>query len=795
MVGGDWNNTRYSTLALINTRNVKQLRGAWVFTFDEGGISRVTPVVKDGLMFVTGGRKVYTLNAKTGEIVWTYKTVPDALSVNISTTKKSTEALSSPDAAPNATGVAVGRGMVFVGLQDGHVIALTAKTGEPVWFQQTGINEPKKGQTVTAAPTYIDGVVFAGLSNGDWHLRGRLTALDAPSGNVLWQLFSIPGPGEPGHKTWPSFNDVWKLGGGGVWTSSPVDPELGTVYATTGNPMPPFAGHLRPGNNLYTDSVLAVDMKSGRLKWYYQLVHHDVFEADAGTPVILYNWKHRKALAVMRADGYLFQLDRETGKPLLPVKERRVPQLASQSTSPTQPFPVAGESILMSCEDWRKESIPQGFVLGCMWTPPASPPPSKDPQNVLAPFPAVRRAAMAYSPQTGYFYAQGTSMLNWPRRAHDPYFLDWSGTVPGLNAYGELAAIDSRTGKIAWKKRIPAWRHGGLPAALYRHGGLIVTAGGLMFRSSGDGNVEAYDAWNGDVLWQFQTGMSGTTGSPATYEIDGEQYIAVPVGSSLWTFKLRGEIPAAATSLASTEDDDFSTVIADGAVVETDKIETTSLHRSPFGVGMHYFIDEFAFNPYRARVTRGTKVLFVNNGTMRHEFLALDGSWNTGPLSPAQEAWMSFDKPGKYSYICKNHPWVYGQILVEEAAATTHAMSSSKNVQSNLSRFAEQAMRGKELFNKNCSTCHGDDLGGRATAPALSGTAFKARWKNATIRDLFDRIWTTMPQSSPGNLDQQTYLDIVAYLLRANDVPFGTSEINANSEALHKTKVGQINLD
>lgn len=772
MVGGDWNNTRFSTLTQINTQNIQRLGAAWISKkFDEGGTSSVTPVVKDGLMFVSAGRKVYALNAKTGEPVWSYQTVSDPNFVT------SAEWYNSPKGVPNRRGVAVGAGLVFVGLMDGHVIALRETTGERVWIRQTGIDEPKKGQWASAAPTYINGTVYTGLSDGERDLRGRLTAIDAETGRAMWRIFSIPSPGEPGHETWPSFNDTWKSGGGGVWTNPAVDPELATVYVTTGNPASPYAGDGRPGDNLYTSSVLAVDAKSGKLKWYYQLVHHDVFEGDAGTPVILYETHLptgvRKGLAVLRADGYLFQLDAESGKPLLPVKERPVPQLKSQRTSPTQPFPVGGESFLMSCEEWKKEAIPAGFQLGCMWTPPASPPPSNDPQNILAPSPSVRVSPMAYSPQTGYFYAQGTSALSWPRRSHDPYFSGLSASVPGLKRYFELAAIDSRTGKIAWKKRMPT---------TLASGGPIVTAGGLMFRSSGDGNVEAYDAQTGDVLWQFQTGVSGSSGSPATYEVDDEQYVAVPMGPAVWAFKLGGTISSAAAPAIATLQEEF-----EGLVVDTDEIETTSLHHSLVEPGKRYFVDEFAFNPYRASVRVGAKVLLVNNGLMRHEIVARDGSWGTGPLHPTQQAWVSFEQPGEYSYICRDHPWSHGQIVV---VAGTRSQSQGKGDVRG-TQDIEQARRGQAQFNKACSVCHGEDLSGRNVAPALAGQAFRSRWDKSTVGDLFDRIWTTMPQSSPGSLDRQTYLDIVAYLLRANGVASGQSEVKDDTEALKNMKIGK----
>lgn len=773
MVGGDWNNTRYSQLDQINRHNVAGLKAAWISDkFDEEGMSRVTPVVSGGAMFVTAGRQVYALNAKTGARLWSYKTVADRQGWKFNPhIDDPTQSLDSALGAPNTKGVSVASGLVFVGLSDGRVIALNSKTGQLVWSRQTGVNQIREGQWAATAPTYANGIVFSGLSDGDHALRGRLTALDAATGNLIWQIFSIPGPGEPGHDTWPSFNSAWRTGGGGVWTNPPVDPTLSLVYFTTGNAVPAYAGDWRPGNNLYTCSVLAVDIRTGKLKWYYQLIHHDLFEADVGTPIILYDaqrsGRRRKALAVLRADGYLFELDRETGEPILPIEERPVPQLDSQKTAPTQPFPVGGESILMSCDDWKKERLPAGFVLGCMFTAPSSPPPSQDPQNVLAPFPGAKGPLMAYSPQTGFFYAQAHSSLSWPRRSQDPYFLNWSDSVPGLRDYGDVVAIDSRTGKIAWRKRIP-------PASLA--GGPIVTKAGLMFRASGDGNAEAYDAMTGDALWHFQTGMKGAGGTPATYEIDGEQYVAVSMGPAVWAFKLRGKIPAPTTPtgmpVAAPE------AFISGPIVDTAEIETTSLEHTLIEPGMRYFVDEYAFNPYRARIKLGSPVLFVNNGTMRHEIVALDGSWSTGPLDPNEQTWIAFSKPGEYTYICKDHPWTYGQIIV------------SPEDTSNVSKkAAAQVTEGQERYRRSCSTCHGKNLGGSGTAPALTGNTFMQHWESATVADLFDRIRSSMPPGEPASLDRDSYLSIVAYLLHANNVDTGMREISDDPNALRLMKL------
>jgi plastocyanin len=266
----------------------------------------------------------------------------------------------------------------------------------------------------------------------------------------------------------------------------------------------------------------------------------------------------------------------------------------------------------------------------------------------------MRATPMAFDPQTRFFYATGNAGLQWFWRGENPGFfsLTLSGRVPGLNklSFGVLAAIDSRTNKITWKKE---FRVG-------RPSGALATAGGLVFQMAGDGNLQAYDASNGSLLWQFQTGDLGGS-PPIAYESGGEDYIATIVGGTVWAFKLDGTLPQRSAPPTPPQED-FA-----GPIENTANIETTTLSRDFGLMGSHFIIDEYEFNPYRVRVKAGTRVSWRNNGQMIHTVVAEEGSWTTGPLNPLDIGSVIFDKPGTYVYICKEHPWVYGQIIVEPA--------------------------------------------------------------------------------------------------------------------------------
>jgi glucose dehydrogenase len=342
-------------------------------------------------------------------------------------------------------------------------------------------------------------------------------AIDAASGDPSWVFHTVPHPGEFGHDTWPADSDAWQRGGVGVWANAAVDEELGLVFFGTGNAFPQYAGEARPGDNLFSASLVAVDLKTGQYRWHFQTVHHEIWEADVSAPPVLYDavvdGKKVKAIAVARVDGFLFMLDRATGKPVFPVEERPVKQSRQNMTARTQPFPVGADKLGPGCVE--PDMVPAGFVLGCWWDPV-----DENQPNLLTPTSATRFASMSYSPRANLFFVSGGVGSGWVRRGLDPNFFNFlSYRPPGMKSYGLLAAFDARTNKIVWQRQLP------LPISFGP--GTTVTAGGVLFHGGPDGLLHAFDAAKGTPLWEFQTGAA-VTSPPAVYEIAGESAARSP---------------------------------------------------------------------------------------------------------------------------------------------------------------------------------------------------------------------------------------------------------------------------
>jgi alcohol dehydrogenase (cytochrome c) len=636
LAGGDWHATRYTTLKQIDPASVQRLGGAWLAELPaRESQNKVTPIVRAGLMYLVTATSVRAYNAKTGDVAWTQ-----------------------PTNTQSNRGIVLGDGLVFVGQFDASVVALDAKSGKPVWTYREKMDP---GQRITGPPTYANGVVVIGVSGGDWFVRCRIVALDAKTGKELWSFYTVPSPGDKGSETWPANNDVWKYGGAAVWTFPAVDVDLGLVYVETGNAVPPWGGELRPGANLYTCSVLALDLKTGTLRWHQQLLHHDVWEADVSTPLVLYDasigGRARKVLAAMRTDGLLFLMDRETGAFLQRVEERPVKQNAQLKTWPTQPFPVTADRVGPECVP--KDTVPEGFLLGCHYDPILP-----DVPNLTVPYMNMRFSPMSYSPQTGNLYMTGCVYPFWVRRPDEPWlgFGPVVGHIPGQKSYGILAALDGRTGKTVWQKRLPYPSCGG--------SGTLATATGLLFTGDPGGNFQAYDVKSGGLVWQFQTGSLGPwspalgpgTGPAISYEIDGEQYLAFTIDRAIWAFRIGGPIDARPAPEPLPAVEPFR-----GAVRETDKITLAAMvtDTNPATGRRYEWKSEHAVSPVRAQAALGTAVTWVNNGSLTHTIVAQDRSWTTGPIRPGASASVTFNKTGTFAYICADHPWSISQLIVE----------------------------------------------------------------------------------------------------------------------------------
>src|SRR5438105_7854668 len=448
--GGALNNQRYSSLNQINTSNVSQLRGVWMTRLGSGRGSKyrfeADPVVVNGVMYIpTGNDDIFALDAKTGRKIWEWDS--DIPQVNDLIC-----------CGWDNRGVAVGEGKVFSGLLDGSFVALDQQTGKLLW--RTQLEDYKDGFSLTGAYRYYDGLVFTGISGAENGIRGRVTALDAKDGHEVWRFYTVAGPGEVGADTWPAATDpdaekasAFQHGGASVWQAPAIDPELGMLYFSTGNAGPDYDGSMRPGDNLFAASIVALDYKTGQYKWHFQEVHHDIWDFDAPSPVVLldqtYNGVPKKGLYQAGKTGWVYFLDRTNGQPLVGINETPVPQEPRQNTSPTQPIPV-GDAFVDQCG----QAVPDFPLTGCIYTP------FWDVPVVLRPTAGggAEFSPMSYSPQTGYIYATGLEQNLALANKPIPYEQGrkWVGvtiTTPiGSSITNTLTALDTRTNKIVWQK-------------------------------------------------------------------------------------------------------------------------------------------------------------------------------------------------------------------------------------------------------------------------------------------------------------------------------------------------------
>ncbi len=490
---GNYDQTRYYPGKQINKSNVGKLRPAWIFQTEVKESLETTPIVVDGVMYVTTSfNHVYALNAKTGEEYWHYKHKMGPVTTYC--------------CGPNNRGVAIYKDKVYMGTLDAKLVALDAKTGSLVW--QTDIAEPEKGYSETMAPTAVDGKILIGTNGGEYGIRGFVRAYDADTGKLVWNFHTIPensvgvwatkdATGKDMHRdiaaekaALKKLGDPYKTLGGGVWQNPSVDLKTKRIYFVVGNPSPDLDGSIRPGDNLYTNSLVSVDLNTGKYVCHFQYIAHDVWDLDAVSPPILVDVKDK--------DGNMVPGVIHGGK--------------------------TGNVYIHNRKDCSLIRFSEAMVSQeGMWSLPT---PEGTPMLPGANG-GVEWSVMAVNPDLGLTYAVN---LHQPMTYHvesSPYPGGklWLGVafkvIPGSEQFGNVTAVDYNTGKIKWQVKTP------LPMM----GGALATAGGLVFTGEGDGWFRAYDAENGDVLWSFFA-SAGVNAPPAAYAVDGKQYIVVGAGGN-----------------------------------------------------------------------------------------------------------------------------------------------------------------------------------------------------------------------------------------------------------------------
>jgi len=489
---GDYTGRRYVGLDQINVGNVAQLRAQWVFHAPRPGELEVTPVVVNGIMFVTAANDAFALDARTGRIIWHYS-------------RPVSEGLIDDASQHHNRGVALWHSRVFLETDNAHLLCLDARSGHLIW--DVPYTDGNKNYGATSAPLVVKDKVLVGTSGGDDGVRGFLAAFDAQTGKLAWRLWTIPGPGEPGSSSWPG--ELYKHGGGTTWMPGTYDPELDTVYWGTSNPSPDFDGTVRPGDDLYTDCVLAIDPDNGKLKWHFQFTPHDLFDYDATeTPVLLnaeYKGEARKLLVEANRNGYLYVLDRASGAFLAATPFAEKINWASGIDAQGRPIrtdvqPTPGGTLVCP-----------GFEGATNWYSP-----SYNPETHIFYFMALEQCGMFFTKAEKF--TEGRT-----------YYATGVKHAPNKKSQKILLAYDLSSGEFAW--RYPQ------VGASQSSGGTMTTAGGIVFFGDDAESFEGLDAKSGAPLWHFHTGQN-MHASPMSYAVRGKQYVAVASGDDVFTFAL-----------------------------------------------------------------------------------------------------------------------------------------------------------------------------------------------------------------------------------------------------------------
>jgi quinohemoprotein ethanol dehydrogenase len=508
--GNDWANQRYQDVDQINVSNVATLKPAWIFhtgVFDPNMSMEMTPIEVDGVTYVTSGDDdVFALNAATGKLIWKYHPtdLPPLSTLPICCNNDN-------------RGVAIGDGKVFDARLDATLVALDKKSGKLLW--KTTVDHPGNGASITLAPQFADNKVIVGVSGAEYGVRGHLDAYDPGTGKLLWRFWTT----EP--NSWA--NETYLHGGASVWGTPSYDPELHFLYFSTGNAYPwPWTGD-REGSNLYASSIVAVDVRNGKLAWYFQDAHHDMWDFDGPQPTVLFDLHGIPAISHTSKTGYMFILDRSTGESLYPYREVAVP------TTPAwqHPWPTQPESSIETITEHEAKSLPAGVVAAKQWSPV---------QEKLQVFQPIFDGGMewppaAYSPRTHFVYSHARYAPADIGITNDPAVdkkCPFSATctfefasIPGVN-HGVYGAIDTTTGKVAWR----------IPVTTTAPDSGVAVAGDLVFFGDSTGIFYAANAKTGEILGSFDASTvpnaGGANGSAAIYVVKGREYVVYGFGGN-----------------------------------------------------------------------------------------------------------------------------------------------------------------------------------------------------------------------------------------------------------------------
>jgi len=489
---GDYSGRRFSSLKQITRENVAQLKAQWVFHSPTTGDLEVTPVVVDGIMLLGAANDVFALDARTGRAIWHYE-------------RPISEGLIDDASQHHNRGVAVWHDRVYIETDNAHLLCLDARSGNLLW--DVPYTDGNKNYGATSAPLVVKDKILVGTSGGDDGVRGFLAAYDARTGKLAWQFWTIPSPGELGSESWPG--NSYLHGGGTTWLPGTYDPQLNTLYWGASNPSPDFDGAVRPGDDLYTDCVLALDPDNGKLKWHFQFTPHDLYDYDAvETPVLVdakYHGEDRKLLLEANRNGFVYVLDRTNGQFLSAIPFAENMNWATGIDPQGRPIRTG---VQPSAEGTR---VCPGYSGATNWYAP-----SYNPETKMLYFLSLEECSIYFlKPQV---FSEGRTYYSTGVR-HDP----------GGQSHKILLAYGLDSGKFAWKYPQAGNGHSG--------GGTMTTAGGLVFFGDDAESFEAVDAWTGVPLWHFQTGQM-MHASPMSFLLDSKQYVAIASGNDIFTFAL-----------------------------------------------------------------------------------------------------------------------------------------------------------------------------------------------------------------------------------------------------------------